>query len=554
MKHINIDTKSRRLLVLLAIIMIIYTSILLYSQTIRSISYWDIFVYLQNAMLFSSHNIGSQLSLPPVLSLLVAIPFRLGFISEFSMFLVVAILFILLVIGVYVLFNYKFEPEVSFVSSIIFSMLSLVVYWALSGSTDLPALTFSVWALVFTIKGLNDDFKYYYVAFSMFLLAFFTRFTNGFILLVMLAYLVVNFKQFYKQCTRSSVLKLLLFMVVTVGLICSAYLINQGTIPFISQFFEVSSSSQVSSVNVGYDLNPLFYIENLPELLVSNNMHEATGLTQTMTSNSPSFLSYVILVLSAIGILSFIYDILRKYDGKIRGKYYVIYLASMFVITFFTIITYTNISYIITELLFILLLFLALIYHKGKFDGMDLVMFLWIGIFIIMHSYHPVKVDRYILTIFIPLIYYMIKGCQYIVDKLELKTRNKKSLLIMLVIILLILIPVNASFISTITQENPHTNEEKQAAQWLEEYDQNYANKTISSDRGVAFSWYLEKYTYSTIPRVVEANNQTLEEYLSESNATYYIDSTSKLDGINGYHVIYDNNNTNNPLKIYEKG
>ena len=103
------------------------------------------------------------------------------------------------------------------------------------------------------------------------------------------------------------------------------------------------------------------------------------------------------------------------------------------------------------------------------------------------------------------------------------------------------------------THENPHSHEEKQAAQWLQNYDENIDNYNISSDRGVSFSWYLKKYTYSTIPRVLEANNDTLENKLNTIHAKYYIDSTSKLQSINGYHVIYDNNKTTYKLRIYER-
>ena len=76
----KLNTKKNMLAVVF-VCSVIYTSILVCMQNIIGVNYWDIFVYLQNAMLFSNINIGSQLALPPVLSLLVAIPFRMGFIS-----------------------------------------------------------------------------------------------------------------------------------------------------------------------------------------------------------------------------------------------------------------------------------------------------------------------------------------------------------------------------------------------------------------------------------------------------------------------------------------
>lgn len=131
-------------------------------------------------------------------------------------------------------------------------------------------------------------------------------------------------------------------------------------------------------------------------------------------------------------------------------------------------------------------------------------------------------------------------------------SKNKKTTLTILTILLIILIPINASYIHSMTHENPHSHEEKAAANWLENYDKNLIHENISSDRGVAFSWYLKKYTYTTIPRVLKVNNDTLQEKLESINAKYYIDSTSNTTNIEGYHTIYDNHNESYKIKIYE--
>ncbi len=548
MKHIHIDTLKDKLLVILALFMLVYTGILVYCQSVIGVSYWDIFVYLQDALLFANINIGSQLSVPPVLSLLTSIPFRLGFISETSMFIVSGVLFFLLIIGVYELFNEKYSPKVSFIGSIILSMLSLIVTWAVSGSNDAPALTFSVWAIYFTIQGLNKDFKYYYLAFILFVFAFFTRFTEGFILLVMLCYLGLNHDKFHTQCKENNIFKLIAFMIVTLAVIMAVYLISQGSIPFLSQFVEVSNSNQVSSVNVGYELNPFYYLQHLPEILTCWSASSQYSMMLTTAVNNPTFLSYVMLLCAILGVISFIFDIIRRDESIDRWN---LKFGIIIILSVFTMISYTHISYIFTELLFIGIMLLSYKFFPNNVDKLDIVMFIWMGIFLIMHSYHPVKVDRYIMPTLIPLLYFMIKGIQDTTKTLKIK--NKKTPLIILTIILLILIPINANYISSMTHENPHTHEEKQAAQWLQNYDENIDNYNISSDRGVSFSWYLKKYTYSTIPRVLEANNDTLENKLNTIHAKYYIDSTSKLQSIKGYHVIYDNNKTTYKLRIYER-
>ena len=103
MENFNLDIKSNKYLISLTVIDCIYTQILIYCQNIIGISYWDIFVYLNNAMLFSHINIGSQLSVPPIISLLTSIPFQLGFISETALFYVSGVLFVFLFLKLVIL-------------------------------------------------------------------------------------------------------------------------------------------------------------------------------------------------------------------------------------------------------------------------------------------------------------------------------------------------------------------------------------------------------------------------------------------------------------------
>lgn len=541
------DYKTDKLLYLLVIISCVYTGVLIYCQNIIGISYWDIFVYLNNAMLFSHINIGSQLSVPPILSLITSIPFQMGFISELTLFCVSGVLFVFLMIGIYILFNYRFKREYSFIASIIFSMTSLVVTWAVSGSNDLPSLAFAIWAIIFTIKAVNEDFKYYSPAFGLFLLSFFTRFTGGFVLIVMICYILLNRKKVMGQLTKKKIIQFVLFFLLVFAVISVIYYSYLGGIPFISQFIEVSNSNQVSSVNVGYELNTFYYIEHLPQFISSYSVNDLYFSSLSTVYNTPTPLAYVILLLSAVGMILFVAKIFNEDNREDKSFKYKIALLA--IICIFIIISYSHISYLITELLFIALVLLLYKLLPNKLNKIDLLMILWMGIFIILHSYHPVKVDRYIVTIIIPIIYFMIIA----VDNISHYLNNNKVALTILTIIMILMIAFNASYMQSITHENPHTTEEKRATQWLKDYDNNLTTENISSDRGVVFSWYLKKYVYTTIPRVLANGNESLEDKLDSINAKYYIDSSSNLTGIEGYHRIYSNNNSQYKLAIYEK-
>ncbi|MBE6493678.1 MAG: glycosyltransferase family 39 protein [Methanosphaera stadtmanae] len=568
MKYIHEKMKST-LLVILIVLMTLYAGILVNIQKIIGINYWDIFVYLNNAMLFSNINIGSQLSVPPVLSLIVAIPFRLGFISETSLFIVSGIFFILLIAVIYLLFNMRFTPTVSFIGSLFFSMLSLVVSWSVSGSTDIPSLTFSMLALYLTILGVRKEFKYYYLAFLCFVLAFLTRYSAGFILLVILSFLIMNKKIVLEQLTKKNIIKLMTLFVITILIITGIYLSFQGNIPFLSQIVEVSSSTSVSKVNVGYDLNPLYYIELLPQYLTSLSISTFYENNLSNSYNVPTIFSYVILLFSAVGIL-FISNVFFNKKDEFNDEIYVceenqnrpqnllnieipkkVKIGIVIVLSLISIISYLHISYIITEVMFLIIVLLFYDLYEDKINQIDLLMIILMGIYIILHSYHPVKVDRYILPILIPIVYFMIKGLTDTITKIHLK--NKKIPLIILIIFLIILIPINISYIHSMAHPNHHAYEEEKASIWIKNYDPNYSNNNISSDRGVTFSWYLKKYVYTTIPRVLKENNDTLENKLNSIEAKYYIDSSSNLTSIEGYEKIYDNNQTDNHLAIYQR-
>ncbi len=550
MSLINKTLKNKLMLVLICV-MTIYTSYLVYGQTIIGVDYWDIFVYLENAMLFSHVNIGSQLSVPPILSILTSIPFQLGFISENSLFVISGILFIFLVIGVYLLFCERFDPKISFIGSLLFSTLSLVVSWAVTGANDVPALTFGVWAFYFTVRGVNSSFKYFYLAFLCFILAFFTRFTEGFILLLMLAYLFLNKEKLSQIMSKNDIKRFILFLVLLGVLISGIYIIYQGNLPFVSQFFEVSNSNQVSTANPGYNLNPLYYIINLPQFLTSMHIEPQYDIYLTTVFNQPTLLSYVYLIFMVVGIGYIIKCMFTKKDQEvIKNKW--LKISFVLILSSITLLTYSHISYLITEVLYISMLLIVYKWIPDRINKLDLIMLLWLGMFYILHSYHPVKVDRYIIPALVPIMYYILIGIKKTTEKIHFK--NMQVPLIVLTILLILMVPITIGYTQSIQHQNPQTGLEKNAAEWIKQYDTNYTKINISSDRGVAMSWYLKKYTYTTIPRVLEGNNQTLENKLKSINAKYYIDSTSNTTYIQGYHEIYQKQLNNTfKIKIYQK-
>ncbi|MGL6298742.1 MAG: glycosyltransferase family 39 protein, partial [Methanobacteriaceae archaeon] len=51
--------------------------------------------------------------------------------------------------------------------------------WAANGTLDIPAIAISIWVMYFTVLATNKNSKYFIIAFPLFVIAFFTRYTAG---------------------------------------------------------------------------------------------------------------------------------------------------------------------------------------------------------------------------------------------------------------------------------------------------------------------------------------------------------------------------------------
>ncbi|MDO5851995.1 MAG: hypothetical protein Q4Q23_05875, partial [Methanobacteriaceae archaeon] len=349
---------------------------------------------------------------------------------------------------------------------------------------------------------------------------------------------------------KKSIFQLFLFMVIFGFFIMGIYLSYQHTLPFIGQFTEVSVSSQVSSANPGYSVDTMYYFYNLPQYLSSNTINVNYDQLLSTSSNQPTLLSYVFLIMCLIGIGLTIRNSFKKSTHK---KNSIILLTLMLI----TLLTFTKVSYIITMILFTITIILYYFLLDKTLKQIDATMIIWLGISLILHSYHPVKVDRYIITSIIPLIYFIIQSIPLTLNLIEKHidiNKKTKYIKIISIILILLILPITLSYTESLNHTNSRTQIEKESAQWLQEYDPDYKTANISSDRGPIYSWYLKKYVYSIVPRVLKLENDTLENRLETINAKYYIDSTSNINSINGYHKIHEikSNKTNSTI-IYEK-
>jgi len=149
-----------------------------------------------------------------------------------------------------------------------------------------------------------------------------------------------------------------------------------------------------------------------------------------------------------------------------------------------------------------------------------------------MHSFHPVKVDRYIITILPAIAYLMPLSISEISQTLKWEhARHMFSILVMAM-----MLSSAAYYIWGMPQDYPIVDAENEAAQWLKAHDPNYHSKVIASDRGPAFTWYLKDYVFT---RRIN-NNELFYKLFYELKPDYYIYWSTTQPRIQDYKIIYN--------------
>ncbi|MGC9516143.1 MAG: glycosyltransferase family 39 protein [Methanomicrobiales archaeon] len=543
------------LLIILTLIISIITLSLINIQSHLGIYYWDIFVYLGNALRFAGMGVGDQMLLSPFLPFLTSLIFRAGYVWENAVFILSGILFVLGIIGLYLLLNQRFNSIFSFAGSIFFASLSLIIPWAVSGATDVPAISLSIWAMLFTILAVKSDGKYYYLAFPLAALAFLTRYTSGFMVILILFYIFIN-KDHLKQA-KNILIGILLAIVISCPFLVIFYLVSGDPFPFVSQVSNTATGA-VTTANPGYNLDVLYYLKNLPNY-ISNTAPESYGAILN-TTGPATIVSYIILIFIAAGITIYLYNIIKKVKNSKNwlNRNNGLKLVLLIILSSILIFSYAKISYLFSEILLLIIAFLIYKLIKDYQDkaDLDVLFFVWFSMYFLFLSYHAVKVDRYILTALPALAYFLALALNCLANKIPYKryikngdSRTNYSSVILSLFIVCIMLFSSLSFINEMPRSYYWIDNEEAAADFLISYDPDYQSKVIVADRGPAFSWYLKKRVYTRIPRNFKTNQDFYQE-LDNLNADYYIDvlKNPKLE-IPGYVKI----KTIGIIAIYQK-
>ena len=552
---LNISRNDFFYLFILTVFSILITYTLINFNQVLGIYCSDVFIYLSNSLVFAGYDSSViYLYLSPVICILTAILFKLGVLSEISLYIVTGIFCIFANIGIYVLLKNKFSSLVSLCGAFLFGSFSLSLLWWANGTLDVPAVALSIWTIIFTILAVDKDSKYYMIAIPLFVLAVFTRYTALFLLpLILLHYLskhdfftnldllIVNRQEFSKKLKSyikseefRKILKSCAIAFVLVVLFSATILAYGSSLSFLTQSSTFASGSKGEVIDNAYTTDTLFYLHDFPNFLYSDYVN-FDNVIPVLNGSNP--MSFFLIGLFAIGILLFVYKLInvkKKELSKHRHLVGILFVALLAIsILCFKINSIITISIILIDLV-ILFSFFRKIGIDREIYSTDILMLAWFLVYFIFFTFLNIKVNRYIITVFPAFIYFVIYALNEILDlskKFKFFEFKKQNLLNIIPIILIIFCIFSAFAFTSTVHYNEDFNKNKVIADYLTEYDSDYMSKDVAVFHQRSYNWFLKMYT-------IPITDDQLD-YLESSKITYYISD--------------DNFNLSNYTMIYQK-
>ncbi|MDI9617640.1 glycosyltransferase family 39 protein [Methanothermobacter sp.] len=516
---------DRKIISAVTFVAIIIALILFEIQSSVGIYYWDIFLYVNNAMKMAHLGPGDALYLPPFLPAVISIFFRLGFTGEKVVFAVASAFYVAAVIGMYLLLRIRFSELESLAGSISFASFSVVLSWAATGALDVPSIALSIWAVYLALLGRRRDSRFYYLTFPVAMAAFLTRYTAGLMILPigLIIFTDPNIRSKLSDIVKGIAVGLLLYL--PFGYFF--YRNIKTPFPFIKQFTGTATGS-ATSINPGYSVDSLYYLKHIPEYISAIPSSDYLKVINPSLAG-PSPTAFIILALLLGGFSVLLWrnrDIILS--AQTNKKVVFLLVSVVFILTF------GRISFVLGEVL-IVIWALSILRITGGEDKIyvDLAMAVWFLAYLSMHSFHPVKVDRYLITA-LPAVAY---GISLSINQLSALVRWRHASDALSSMVVLLMLSSAFYYMAGMPEHYAVVDAEKEAASWLMSHDPLFKDKVVASDRGPAFTWYLGDYVFTR--RFHPQKMEMCIEYFCDLSPDYYIFNTEQTQLPAGYRVIY---------------
>jgi 4-amino-4-deoxy-L-arabinose transferase-like glycosyltransferase len=550
--------------ILFSVLLIIITTIIIYYKILIQINIgppWDTFDFLSNAMYFAGQGFGyTDLLRPPFLPFLTSLFFRAGFVSEVTIFAVDGGLYLLGVIGLYLFLKERFENLQSFIGALIFISFPVVILWIGSGYTDVASTSLSIWALYLTVLAVRKNPKFFYLSFTIAILAFLTRFSAAIIIFPMFLYLLINREQI--KDFKHIVIGIILSVILLIPVFLFFYkTLGNPFLPFLEMFG--GTISRNFAERFAFNSDPFYYFTNSIYSFINMDFLNSNSLWVVIT-----FLLAEIFILYSVlmGIVIYLHKIiksnkinLKNFKNLLKLKKSKINLLASILLLIIFIVTLNKINYLLSDVIFFLLSWIVYNSLKNedlKFLDLDFLFLSWLTSYLIFNSVFQIKVCRYFIPMAPALAYFMILGWNEFSTKIKFRIKKYHFYSILNVLLVLILLTFTFSFIYQVDHDpishgenfkvypdkflikgKPYSGElyfETYKIQellkvviWLKDYDPEYKKKIIYSDYfWPHLSWYLK----TSVKGIPDKKNKDVNSELVKEGADYYISINNKMN------------------------
>ena len=525
----------------------------------------DIALYLLSALKYAgldSFNVAypEDLFYTPVISFLTSLIFRMGYVDKNAIIIVTSILSFLGYVGLYYLLKRRFDSLLSLTGVAIYGSILLVIFNISKGMIDIPCLSLCIWALLFAIMAIDDDPKYFLVAFPLLTIAFFTKYTAGFTLPLIILYYcmkrdivgkfdsLLSDRQTLKQQLKSYlhsmefkyiIISLFVSMILTV-IICKTLILDfGGSLTFFDQSINTFNGHSFSSSGIDHVSSKAFYVNRFTDMLFGSSDH---SILLARIANGICGLGLAVIFIKNFSIFK---SEKRSFKTRHLNKALII---SCFVLLFVSFLTFKVIpNHMACNIcVLIALTFVYSILEKYDIDNellsLDILFLAYFLINFIFASLYGIKVERYALPFVPPIIYFIVLGLEGIVDAIDFNGLSKLRLdKVIPIIIIILFITSTASFLAPIEYERSNDvifalnyqgfkGDLADACDYIKNNISDYHNDTFASNyhHSRIIRWYLNVNV-----TVLDNHDPGLQEF---DNTTYAI--LSEDLNLTNYHKI----------------
>lgn len=459
----NLNKNDRIYLILL----LLFSSISTLSMLNFTLSGWisnpDIALYLLSGLKYAgldTFNVvyPQDLYFTPVISFLTSLIFRLGYVDKNAIIIVTATFCFLGYMGLYLLLRNRFSSLISLTGVVIYGCLPLIIINSARGMIDLPAVSISIWVLEFAIISIDRNPKYFLLTFPLLVVAFFTKYTAGFILPIIILYYVMqrdivdlfdsilysrnHLKQkandyIHSMEFRYIAISLTISLILAI-IICKTLILDfGGTLGFFGKTASTIDNSITSGID--YNMDKSYYFDTFPYILFRMNRFGSIlcGLLYAVFG-----IGLVINIARFITGIKEIRTEKRQFKTKHLEKALLFISIVLLIVSFFAFKSISNHLISNVSLLMALTIIFSILNRYDKIDktrlALDMLFLAYFSINFIFISLFAIKVPRYSLQVMPAFIYLVVWGLDSLTGYLDEKITSNRNVVNFLPIVLII--------------------------------------------------------------------------------------------------------------------